>query len=99
MPNTKPNNVPERPDPGYQILGDGKSCSSAIPTVEPLIVLESTSLVPQPKRSPRLRCCTPVLSRGRTVKPRGRDNSAILGTLASHLLRQSLRSARTVATE
>jgi len=80
MPNTKPNNVPERPDPGYQILGDGKSCSSAIPTVEPLIVLESTSLAPQPKRSPRLRCCTPVLSRGRTVKPRGRDNSAILGT-------------------
>ena len=98
MPNTKPNNVPERPGPGAQILGDGKSCSSAVPAVEPLIVLESTSLAPQPKRSPRLRCCTPVLSRGRTVKPRARDNSAILGSLASHLSRQSFRSARTVAT-
>lgn len=96
MPNTKPSNVPERPGPGAQILGDGKSCSSAIPTVEPLIVLENTSLAPQPKRSPRLRCCTPVLSRSRTVRPRARDNSAILGSLASHLSRQSLRSARTV---
>src|SRR5580765_4970265 len=98
MPNTKPNNVPERPGPGAQILGDGKSCSSAISTVEPLIVLENTSSAPQPKRSPHLRCYNPVLSRGRTVKPRARDNSAILGSLASHLSRQSLRSARTVAT-
>jgi serine phosphatase RsbU (regulator of sigma subunit) len=98
MPNTKPNNVPEPPGPGGPILGDEKSCSSAIPTVERLIVLESTSLAPQPKRSPRLRCCTPVLSRGRPVKPRARDDSAILGTLASLLVPQSLRAARTVAT-
>jgi sigma-B regulation protein RsbU (phosphoserine phosphatase) len=98
MPNTKPGNVPKRPGAGAQILGDGKSCSSAIPTVEPLIVLENTSLAPQPKRSPRLRCCTLAPNRSRTVKTRARDNSAILGSLASHLSPQSLRLARTVTT-
>ena len=99
MPNTKPSNVPERPGPGAQIRGDGRFCSSAIPTVEPLMVVENTSLAPQPKRSPRLHCCTPVLSRGRTVKPRARDNSTMLGSLAWHLSRQSLRSGRAAATE
>jgi serine phosphatase RsbU (regulator of sigma subunit) len=96
MPNTKPNNVPERHSPGTQILRDGKSCSSAVPAVEPLVVLESIRLEPQPKRNPRLRCCTPAPNRSRTVKPRARDNSAILDSLASHLSPQSLRAARTV---
>jgi serine phosphatase RsbU (regulator of sigma subunit) len=98
MPNTKPNNVPERPGPCGPILGDGKSCSSAIPTIEPLIVLESTSLAPQPKRSPHLRCCTPVLSRGRHARSRTWEKSATLGPLSSHVSPQSLRAARTVAT-
>ena len=92
MPNTKPNNVPERPGAQAQILGDGKSCSSAIPTVEPLIVLESDLLAPQPKRSPSLRCCIPVLSRGRPAKSRTREKSATLGSLSP----QSLRAARTM---
>jgi serine phosphatase RsbU (regulator of sigma subunit) len=90
MPNTKPNNVPERPGARTQILSDGKSCSSA---VEPLIVLESTA--PQPTRSPRLRCCTPVLSRGRPAESRTRE-SATLGSLSSHVSPQSLRAARTM---
>jgi serine phosphatase RsbU (regulator of sigma subunit) len=98
MPNTKPSIVPKRPGARTQILGDGKSCSSAIPTVEPLIVLENNFLAAQPKRNPRSRCCIPAPNRSRTVKPRARDNSTILGSLASHLSPQSLRSARTVAT-
>jgi serine phosphatase RsbU (regulator of sigma subunit) len=93
MPNTKPNNVPERPGARAQILGDGKSCSSA---VEPLIVLENDFLAPQPKRNPRLRCCTPVLSRGRPAKSRTREKSATLGSLSSHVSPQSLRAARTM---
>jgi serine phosphatase RsbU (regulator of sigma subunit) len=98
MLNTKPSIVPKRPGARAQILGDGKSCSSAIPTVEPLIVLENNFLASQPKRNPRSRCCTHAPNRSRTVKPRARDNSATLGSLSSHVSPQSLRSARTVAT-
>ena len=61
-------------------------------------MLESTILAAQPKRNPRSRCCTPASNRSRTVEPRARDNSTILGSLASHLSPQSLRSARTVIT-
>jgi serine phosphatase RsbU (regulator of sigma subunit) len=97
MPNTKHASVPERPGANAQVLGDGKSCSSAGPAAEPLTGLENDCLLPQPKRNPRLRCCTPVPpSRGFSSKPRVRKASAILGSLASHLSPESLRTAKTI---
>jgi hypothetical protein len=97
MLNTKPGSVPVSPA-NAQMLADVESCSSPAPALEPLAAAETNCLVPQPKRGPRSRCCSPS-SRGLTKNPSAREAPSMLGSLASQLSisPKNLRMAKTVA--
>jgi hypothetical protein len=79
------------------MLADGEFHPSTVPAFEPPGVPEKNCLVPQPKRDSHVWGGLPA-SRNRSQKSSGREDSTILGSLASHLSISpvSLRMAKNI---
>ena len=97
MPNTKIRSVTEIPVAAVQMRADGECHPSTVPAFERPAVFEKNCLVPQPKRDSRVWGGLPA-SRNRSQKSSGREDSTILGSLASHLSISpvSLRKAKNI---